>query len=186
MASDWIPGVGYGVPVGVEIIPGTPFVGVLPLVGTGLGLDPAGNQVGVPDTDPESLLVHRCVGQIDFFNISQETSIDIQVRIRFVVGLYSQATGAIEVFTEDLDDASDANESFAHERRIVLPQGVRTLDVRTDPAWAMYDIKSKRSLASSQWYCAVIEATSNPGPGGEAGILFVQHYLRSWVTWKKG
>lgn len=62
MASDWVPGAFYGVyaPIVVPFVGG--FTGVVPLIGTGLGVDPAGNQVGFPDTDPDKLLVHRLVG----------------------------------------------------------------------------------------------------------------------------
>jgi len=182
VGADWIPNVGYGQPFGTEVT-SAGFVGVLPLVGTGLGVDPAGNQVGVPDTDPESLLVHRTVGQIDFLNASQE-DVDLTVNIRFTKGLYSQATGAIEVFTEDLNDPQDANEQFTHERRFELVQGVGTFDVRVDPAWSMYDIRAKRTLRAAEWYCAVIEVQKAGSTTGADGVLILTAFLRSWVTFK--
>jgi len=180
MAGDWIPGFFYGVFAPIAVPPTTGFSGVVPLVGTGLGVDPAGNQVGVPDTDPESVLVHRVVGQIELINFSLDIT-EVDVDLRFTKGLYSQVTGAVEVFTEDLESGADANESFTHERRVRLFPGQSTLDLEVDPAWAMYDIKSKRTLRAAEFYCIVVNAQSL---GGLEGALGFRHYLRAWVTYK--
>ena len=180
MASDWIPGFFYGNPIGVVV----PFVGgidfVFPLVGTGLGLDPAGNQVGMPDTDPDDILIHRLVGQCDFNNVSFE-AVQIEVAIRFTVGLFTSA-GTVEVFTETLNDAADANESFTHERRFRLDAGFSTTDAIVDPAWSMYDLKSKRTLRAAEIYCAVVNLTAISA--GADGALFMTHFWRAWASWK--
>lgn len=179
MASDWIPGFFYGTPVGIEVPLATSTDFVFPLVGTGLGIDPAGNQVGMPDTDPDDLLIHRLVGQCEFNNISLE-AVQIDIVLRFTVGMLTSG-GTVEVFTETLDSGPDANESFTHERRFKLDAGFSSFDAIVDPAWSMFDIKSKRTLRASEIYCCVV----NLFPIGSAdGALFMQHYWRAWCSWK--
>lgn len=180
--KDWIPGFFYGTNFGLVVTPGTILRTVLPLYGTGLGVDAAGNQVGSPDTDPESIVIHRNVGQLELNNISVE-NVTITVAVRFTVGLFSQVTGAVEVYTEDLESAVDANESFTHERRIRLAPGFNTLDEVLDPAWSMFDLTSKRALRSAEFYCMVINASATGG-GGASGALLLRHFFRAWATWK--
>lgn len=179
MAGDWVPGFFYGVPIALEVpVGGASFV--LPLVGTGLGVDVAGNQVGVPDTDPESVLIHRLVGQLRLENVTVEFGA-IQVDLRFTKGLFREETGTVEVFTENLSAAVWANESFTHERRCQVLSGQNSLELEVDPANNFFDIKSKRSLASAEFYVAVVNVR-HFGPG--VGSLFFTHYWRHWVTYK--
>ena len=179
MASDWIPGFFYGTPIGVLVPLATTTEFVFPLIGTGLGLDPAGNQVGVPDTDPDDMLIHRLVGQCEVNNISLE-AVQVDVAFRFTVGLFTSG-GTVEVFTETLDDAADANESFTHERRFKLDPGFSTLDAIVDPAWSMFDIKSKRTLRAAEIYCCVVNLDAI---GQADGAIFMTHYWRAWTSWK--
>jgi len=153
----------------------------VPLVGTGLGVDPAGNQVGMPDTDPESVLVHRVVGQIEMENFSLGDGASIFCQLRFTKGLFSTVTGAVEVFTEELESGPDANESFTHERRFNLFPGQSNIDIDIDPAWSMFDIKSKRTLRAAEFYCIVLNASV---AAGEEGALRFKHYLRAWTTYR--
>jgi len=179
MAKDWVPCFGYGVFAPV-LIPATGTQFVIPLVGTGLGLDPAGNQVGVPDTDPEELLVHRTVGQFEFRNLSVE-QFEIAVQMRFTTAIYNQTLGALFPFTIDLEDGADANEGFMSERRFNLSTpGVSLLDAFIDPKWSHFDITTKRKLRSAEWTCVVINLA--PIPGGDNAVVGIRHFLRSWVT----
>lgn len=181
MAKDWVPCFGYGVGANVLVGPG-PTQFLIPLVGTGLGVDPSGNQVGVPDTDPEELIVHRTIGQFQFTNVGlPDEFTELFVQVRYTTAIYNNTLAALFPFTIDLESGADANESFMNERRFNLPNpGVTNTSVSFDPRWSHWDITTKRKLRSAEWTCAVINVAAIPG--GLQGVLNVRHFLRSWVT----
>lgn len=183
MRKDWVPCFGYGVTASL-LIPGTTDTQfVVPLVGTGLGVDPAGNQVGFPDTDPEEVTIHRTVGQWRWRLLAADALTEVRIGMRFTTATYNQTLGALFPFTLDLNDGADANEGFFHERRFSMSTpDVDTTDVFVDPHWSMFDLTSKRRLQSAEWTCCVVDIRPI-GPQQDFGLVF-DHFLRSWVTTK--
>jgi len=181
---DWVPCFGYGVRSQILVPLGSPTQFVIPLVGTGLGVDPAGNQVGVPDTDPESVTVHRTIGQMNFKLVNQGVFQECRVRLRFTTAMFNADLGALFPFTLDLSDGADANELFFAERSFELDTpGASTISQFADPRWSHFDLTSKRTLRAAEWTCCVVQLEPIQLVG-EGQVVELTHWLRSWTTSK--
>lgn len=193
MKSDWVPCDGYGDQVSVPLTGVAFYTHVIPLLGTGLGVEQLDNQVAVMDDTEMAVTSHRVVGQV----MLQITGVGeplgrgtFIVTHRTALGMYSQVTGDWEIFTDVFTGpfaAEDANEPFLHERHYVLQNEepdvafVNTLDVQRDPGWSHFDIRVKRRLQANQALLHIIQVVNVGVDDLNVSIL---PWLRTYATSK--
>lgn len=166
--GDWVPLPAWGAQENVD--DATPLDLLLVAPRDAIG---ATGEVGTVETVNE-LVVERVVGYVDIENpeIGED---EVRVIERIRVGLYDD-NGLVAFYSDDPQDASQANEPFLWQRVSRMDAGQNNNNVVVHPWWTFLDVKSARRLSRDQALFYSIWTV-----GASMTRLNVTPFLRSWA-----
>lgn len=181
--GDWVPCVEYGEQVSLALL-GQVWSNDILLVTVGSGQLGFNGEVGTVEREAE-VLCKRIVGPMCFrMNFLETHSILVHERIR--VGMQDD-TGTQAFFATDLNDASDANETFLWERcSIMEATSLVTLNwpdpFVSHPGWGALDVRVARRLRRQDvlvYSIAIEHITATVFDASDVVTVFP--FLRTWA-----